>query len=335
VKAAFDGTTVRCGQDGLTLYDQAGFGRKEGNGLKLAPQEALYLLQRGKIKIDDYDFDKLLAVFAEQPNIVRSYFVYRDLRERGYAVQTGPHDFRVFKRGQRPGKGESLYFIRVISERDPIQFSSIIKEVNTAHNMRKQYVLATVDDENELTYYEIKLQTPPHLEPFPIFPSINGTIVGKSTIIHVPPKSQFEEAWFGSRLDDNRLLLSPFETIYLAGIGDLSLKIDMRIISVEDLIQRAQETDTEFLHKLKVYEDLRKRGYIPKTGYKFGHHFRVYSGQKPHSEMLVHAIEENAEMPMITISRSVRLAHSVKKKMLFGCVYSTGIQYIEFARIKL
>jgi tRNA-intron endonuclease len=35
------------------------------------------------------------------------------------------------------------------------------------------------------------------------------------------------------------------------------------------------------------------------------------------------------------ISRSVRMAHSVKKKMLFGAVHTTGIQFVEFARIKL
>jgi tRNA-intron endonuclease len=51
--------------------------------------------------------------------------------------------------------------------------------------------------------------------------------------------------------------------------------------------------------------------------------------------MLVHAVAGDASLPMSTISRSVRLSHSVKKKMLFGCVHSTGILYLEFARIKL
>jgi len=38
---------------------------------------------------------------------------------------------------------------------------------------------------------------------------------------------------------------------------------------------------------------------------------------------------------MSAVSRSVRLAHSVKKKMLFACIYNTDIRYVEFARIKL
>ena len=73
---------------------------------------------------------------------------------------TGPHDFRVFRRGEKPGNGESLYSLRVLSERDPVRFSTLIEEMTASKNMRKQYVLAVVDDEDELTYYEIKFQKP-------------------------------------------------------------------------------------------------------------------------------------------------------------------------------
>jgi tRNA-intron endonuclease len=335
VKAVFDGTYVRCGRDGQALYEQGGFGRREKEGLRLAPQEALYLLHRGKIEIDGYDFDRLLAVFAEQANVLRSYLVYRDIRERGYAVQTGPHDFRIFRRGQRPGSGESIYLVRVVSERDPIRFTELADEVTTAHNMRKQYLLAVVDDEDELTYYNIKIQKLPELSHTPRYPPIAGIPASKSVMVKLPPKSVFEESWFGSRLDDARLLFSPLEAFYLASEGVLSVTADGNGISADDIFCRACESDSEFSHKAMVYADLRRRGYVPKTGYKFGHHFRVYSGGRMHSEMLVHAVDTGAEMPMSTISRSVRLAHSVKKKMLFGCVYSSGIQYVEFARIKL
>jgi tRNA-intron endonuclease len=51
--------------------------------------------------------------------------------------------------------------------------------------------------------------------------------------------------------------------------------------------------------------------------------------------MLVHAVAAEDKVPMSSISRSVRLAHSVKKKMLFAAQDTTGIQYVEFARIKL
>jgi tRNA-intron endonuclease len=201
--------------------------------------------------------------------------------------------------------------------------------------MRKQYVLAVVDDEDELTYYEIKLQSLPDVTPTPHYPSVTGAPAGKSVMVKIPPGSVFEQAWFGSRLDGARLLFSPLETFYLVSEGVLSITSEGKGASADDIFSRALESDSEFPHKTMVYTDLRRKGYVPKTGYKFGHHFRVYSGEKVHSEMLVHAVETGTGLPMITISRSVRLAHSVKKKMLFGCVYTSGIQYVEFARIKL
>ncbi len=115
-------------------------------------------MHRQKIDVDGYTFDTLFTKFADQPNFLRSFLVYRDLRERGYVVQAGPHDFRVFRRGEKPGTGESLYLVRVLSERDPVGFVKLIEEVVASRNMRKDYVLAVVDDEEELTFYEIKLQ---------------------------------------------------------------------------------------------------------------------------------------------------------------------------------
>jgi tRNA-intron endonuclease len=161
VKATIDGTGVRVGKEGRVLYDQSGYGRQEQDGLRLTPQEALYLVHRQKIEIPGSTFDSLFSAFADQTGFLRSFLVYRDLRERGYVVQAGPHDFRVFRRGEKPGTGESLYLVRVLSERDPILFGKLIEEVVASRNMRKQYVLAVVDDEDELTYYEIKLQKLP------------------------------------------------------------------------------------------------------------------------------------------------------------------------------
>ncbi|HVP96225.1 tRNA-intron lyase [Methanoregula sp.] len=336
MKAIFDGTSVLTGKDGRILYDQSGYGRPEGDGLHLAPQEALYLVHRQKLEVPGYTFDTLLAEFAEQSNFLRSFLVYRDLRERGYVVQTGPHDFRVFRRGEKPGTGESLYLVRVLSERDPVRFARLIEEVVTSRNMRKQYVLAVVDDEEELTYYEIKIQKLADAAvPAPQVAKAEALLVGKSAIIRVPPQSDLERAGFGKRFDDERLMLAPVELLYLMERGILQAKKDGVLISNAEYFAWASQSDLELATKDKVYTELRRHDFTPRTGYKFGHHFRVYCGKNVHSDLLVHAIEKEAVMPMSVISRSVRMAHSVKKKMLFGCVHTTGIQFVEFARIKL
>lgn len=318
------------------LYDQSGYGRPDGENIRLAPQEALYLLHRQKIEVPGYTFDTLLAEYADQRNFLRSFLVYRDLRERGYVVQTGPHDYRVFRRGEKPGTGESLYLVRVLSERDPVRFTKLIEEVVTSRNMRKQYVLAVVDDEEELTYYEIKLQKlADACVAAPAIPKAEALLAGRSAMVRVPPQSDLEIGGFGKRLDDERLMISPVELLYLMEAGILAAKRDGAPISAAEYFEYASQSDQELAEKEKVYTELRQHNFTPRTGYKFGHHFRVYCGKNVHSDLLVHAIEKEAVMPMSVISRSVRMAHSVKKKMLFGCVHTNGIQFVEFARIKL
>jgi len=336
VKAAFDGTTVRAGKDGRTLYEQSGYGRPDGESLRLSPQEALYLMHRQKIEVPGYTFDALFAAFADQPNFMRSFLVYRDLRERGYVVQTGPHDFRVFRRGEKPGKGESLYLVRVLSERDPIRFGKLIEEVIASRNMRKQYVLAVVDDEEELTYYEIKLQKlADATTSLPVIARHDAVLIGKSAMVRVSASSDLELAGYGKRLDPERLILAPVELLHLMDKGTVTLMRGAETISPAAFLALAGEHDTELAGKIAVYTELRSHDYTPRTGYKFGHHFRVYCGTSVHSDLLVHAVEKESVLPMSAISRSVRMAHSVKKKMLFGAVHSSGIQFVEFARIKL
>jgi tRNA-intron endonuclease len=335
VKARFDGTSVRLCGSGCSLYEQSGYGRPENGELRLSPEEACYLLHRSRIEVEGFDFDSLLAYYAGIEGFLRKFLVYRDLRERGYAVQTGPHDFRVFKRGQRPGTGQSQYMVRVLSERDLVEFETLVQETSASARMRKQHILAIVDDESELTYYEVKIQDlPGSADTSPIVP-VKGILAGHSVIIHPSSRLKEKTPSIGMNLDGDRLVLSPLEVIYLMTDGLLALRRDDEDITLPCFFAMVAEQDHELAPKAAVYRDLRKRGYIPRTGYKFGHHFRVYSGKKLHSELLVHAIATGTQPPMSSISRSVRLANSVKKKMLFALEYSTGIQYVEFTWIKL
>jgi len=335
VKARFDGTSVRLSGSGCSLYEQSGYGRPEDGELRLSPEEACYLLHRGRIEVEGFDFDSLLAYYAGIEGFLRKFLVYRDLRERGYAVQTGPHDFRVFKRGQRPGTGKSQYMVRVLSERDLVVFETLVHETSASTRMRKQHILAIVDDESELTYYEVKIQDLPGSGETSLITPAEGTLVGHSAIIHPSTLLKEQIPSIGMNLDGDRLILSPLEVIYLMTDGLLVMRRDNEVITLPCFSAMVAEQDHELAPKAAVYRDLRKRGYIPRTGYKFGHHFRVYSGKKLHSELLVHAIATGTQPPMSSISRSVRLANSVKKKMLFALENSTGIQYVEFTWIKL
>ena len=335
MKASLDGQWVRLPPEGKILHEQSGYGRGDAEGFRLSPAEALYLVHRGKLTVEGFGFESLLLHFTREENFLRKYLVYRDLRERGYVVQTGPHDFRVFRRGQKPGSGESQYLVRVLSERDLIRFEILVQEVTAARNMRKQYVLAVVDDEDELTYYEIKLPVLPPVGEGNVPAGVEAAVCGRSVLVQAGPDSDLREKGFGTKLDETRMLLSPTESSFLMEKGALRLVREGSPLTRDQFVGALAGSDQELGEKISVFTDLRNLGYVPRTGYKFGHHFRVYSGGKTHSEMLVHAVARGAALPMSTISRSVRMAHSVKKKMFFGSVHDQGIQYIEFGRIKL
>jgi len=335
VKARIEEDKVLLGSEGYARYEQSGFGRPQKDGLRLSPVEALYLVYRGRIEIPGYDFDTLLVRFSEDAHMIRSFLVYRDIRERGYVVQTGPHDFRVFKRGEKPGKGESQYMVRGRSERVLIDFSVGQGEVRTTLNMRKQHVLAVVDDEFEITYYEVKLQTLPKLEGTPDPQPAQGILSNISAIITADADRGYDQAFYGKRLDESRIVLATVEAAYLMEQGLVTIYQGKDLLTPEQYCELIADSDPELDKKITVYRHLRSLQYIPKTGYKFGHHFRVYSGRKIHSEMLVQAIGLGETLPMNSISRSVRMAHSVKKKMLFAGIHDEGIVFIEFARIKL
>ena len=333
MKGRLEGGVVRLGRDGTILYEQSGYGRPLREGLSLSPVEALYLVHRGRIEIPGQSFESLLDQFSADRHFLRTYLVYRDLRERGYVVQTGPHDFRVFRRGQKPGSGQSQYMVRVLSERDPIEFGRLGAEATSTANMRKSHLLAVVDDEDELTYYEVKLPVLPERESVPVEGTVVGRRFGWAIIASDTNAASLQQAGYGTRVDERRLKLAPVEALFLLETGALQLESGNG--SVDDYRAAIGEIDLEAPEKEAVFTHLRDRGYVPRTGYKFGHHYRVYVIGRTHSEMLVHALPEGADLPMSVISRSVRLAHSVKKKMLFGCQQSEGIFYVEFARVKL
>ncbi len=337
MKAEFDGTQVIAPSEALPLYEQSGYGRpdKSSGSLRLDPKEALYLMARGKIEIPGLSFDTLLTECAKTPGFLRNFVVYRDLRERGYVVTTGPQDFRVFPRGLRPGKGQSRYLMRVLSERDLVDFAAIIKDATTSANMRKQFILAVLDDEHELTYYEIRIGSPTAAKPMEIPYDIHAKIAGIPSYVTEDGDNiteKLKNVWLGTMLDGTRLFLSPLETAWLMETGHLETE---PVMTVDEYVKLAASADSEFMDKLTLYRHLKNLGFSPRSGYKYGHHFRVYTESGKHSEMLAHVVPVGTLMSMSAISRSVRLAHSVKKKMFYASISETEITEVEFARMKM
>lgn len=148
------------------LYNKRYYGNLTDSGLELSFIEALFLLTKNKIEI--YDDDKLitkedLTDIIRQKHIFSHYLVYKDLRIRGYIIKTGfkyGSDFRIYERGHAPGDGHSNFLVKILSEEQEINVRDFSSYVRVAHGVRKTLLLAVVDDEYDITYYDIEWTKP-------------------------------------------------------------------------------------------------------------------------------------------------------------------------------
>jgi len=319
-----------------------GYGRKEGKGAKeewegrvtLSLEEAAVLLEAGKIVITR-EKEKGAALTLEEffqhameivPNFGARYLTYKDLKERGYVVHPGGVDFWLYPRGAKPGEKPARYFVRILSERALLAVKDLEELLVLAHNMRKEPIIAVVDDESDVTYYEVKEAKFEGVEPRSEQDEGKREKRGKSTVFVLGDKvvvrnadlaeTLFKNRFYGRLTKENSLLLSLVEAAYLIKKGQLALKF-------ERFVEYASSVEADFLTKYAVYEDLREKGLIIKTGFKFGSHFRVYKTiNKKHSTDLIHVLPGEHVFSMPELARAVRLAHGVKKRMIF--VYQTS-----------
>jgi len=326
------------------LYEQGYFGRPRGKGLDLSLVESAYLLDRSRIKVfsngRELDFK---AFFQASSSLEKGfefrYVVYKDLRERGYYVQPGRPDFRVYPRGGHPGKSPAEFYVLVISERMPLPLRDIVEPVRVACQLRKKLMLAIVDEESDITFYEAREKVMSGLMA-EVKENGMATLLEDRVVLWDPEASRrLHECGFFGKPVGERLQLSLVESAYLLDQGMITL-LDRagETLDLKGFAARAKLIESDFDQKFRVYKDLRDRNLVVKTGFKFGTHFRVYKqvkgpGKVPHSEYLVHTVPEDHVFLPPVLSRAVRLAHSVRKLMIFAYV-GDDVGYLEIKRLK-
>lgn len=350
LKTQLKGDRVLAGKEAVAeLYKNGYFGRPKGEGLELSLVEAAFLLSRGKLEIELegilLDFRALFEQASlRQPNFELKYIVYKDLKERGYYVQPSAADFRVYPRGSHPGKSAANIFVHVQSERQLLPVKLLQDSVTSAENVHKQFILAVVDEESDLTFYEVKTAAPEG-EMSELYPAVkaDATFLEDRVIAWDAQASEtlYKRGFYGKMLDSERLQLSLVESLYLFSRGVITVRDRKgKVFSFDEFVEKASEIESSFLRKYSAYKNLRDSGHVVKTGFKFGTNFRVYrkveSIEKiPHSEYLVNSIPADFEFRLPVMSGAVRLANSVRKTMLFAVEKGEEIEYLDISRTKM
>ncbi len=290
------------------------FGVVMEDKIELHPAEVGYLLMKDLVKIKKNDdllsFEEFLSDVSKDEDFLPFFFVYVDLRDRGKRVK--PEGRFLY--------GDKIYL--PISERREVS----IPELYQIYKEMGEYILAVVDEESEITYYRV---FEPELkgEAEAIEMRIKGIFAGDRVITQ--SRELFERFFYGSE-KDGFVALSLLEALYLHEKGILEIEEDLRKV--------AEKIERDFEERYELYTDLKEKGMVVKTGFKFGSDFRVYDeitdvSQLPHSKYLVSNIKGKLGLP--EISRAVRLANSVRKKMMFSFRSERDRKYLILDRVKV
>jgi tRNA-intron endonuclease, archaea type len=164
IKAYLDGRIITSNDsNAYSIYEKSRFGEVQENRIHYMLSEGIYLTEKGKMVIfsgkkelsKDELFNKIKRI---DKRIQIKYSVFKDLRERGYVVKTALKfgaDFRVYDKGIKPGKEHARWIVFTEYESEKITWHEFSAKNRVAHSTKKKLLLAIVDEEGDITYYEV------------------------------------------------------------------------------------------------------------------------------------------------------------------------------------
>jgi len=145
-----------------SLYSKSSFGEPTGDKIRYSLPEALFLSEKTKLEVlmknKKLSKTELLSKIQRiDKKIQIKYPVFKDLRTKGYIVKTALKfgaDFRVYDKGVSPGKKHAKWIVFVDHESKKLTWHEFSSKNRVAHSTKKKLLLAIVDEENSVTYYE-------------------------------------------------------------------------------------------------------------------------------------------------------------------------------------
>jgi tRNA-intron endonuclease len=331
-----------------TLFNKGSHGTPEaGGGLRMSILEAAYLVDAGRLAVEDeaggdLDLEDLISTggMTEDAFEVR-YLVYRDMRERGYLVKpstTPGVDFDVFPRGGTH-KDPARQWLLAVSERASFETEPFLDMLHRAMRFDRRVLIGVVDEEGDVTHYLAQLREMSGVVPHHGEGRLEGWAFEDRVLAFDLEAADrlAPEGHLGRRLGEVHQL-SLIESAHLLENGHLVLKDagSGRPLDEAEFLKRVRERRPDFDLRYKVYSDLRGKGLVVKTGFKYGTHFRAYDADPAteHARFLIHAVPRDHETSWPELSRAVRLAHGVRKEMVFGAADASAVEYLKLRRVR-
>ena len=342
-----DHVMISDAREASQVHNKGWFGTPQpGGALRLELVEALYLVEGGRLEVlsdgRPAGFEALMKrSISVQPGFEIRFLVYSDLKKRGFTVKPflpPPPDFTVYERGSLPSRSRSKYHVLALSERAQFDLERLRATAGRAESVGKGLMLALVDEEGDLTYYELATLAPTGTNEG-CLPGSRGKGVVLEERVLVFDSALADDLRRGhyGRPAGKELQLSLLEAVFLEEADRLELQGARtgQPVSHAALLRKARSSQPDFDLRLKVYRDLHRRGLVVRTGFKYGTHFRLYDTEpeSSHARYLLHAVPKGYTSTWPEVSRAVRLAHGVRKEMLLARVGpKDDITYLRLGR---
>ena len=154
--------------EAFSLNSQSNIGDKIENKIHYTLVEALYLMKKGNLilfkekkKISEEQLLKLGE--KKEHNFFARFRAYSDLKSKGYTVKTALKfgaDFRVYDKGKKPGEEHAKWIVFAVYESDKLTWYEFAAKNRVAHSTKKNLLIAIVDSEGDITYYEVRWLRP-------------------------------------------------------------------------------------------------------------------------------------------------------------------------------
>ena len=135
-----------------------------------------------------------------------------------------------------------------------------------------------------------------------------------------------EQKGFGE-IENGKLFLKSFETLYLLYTHKLFLKKNQKQIDFDTFMSICQKTNSEILTKFLIFRDLKTRGYIVKDGFGFGSDFRVYErghfGEKG-AKFLIFGLNEGQQEKMGALQKKIIEITEMGKEPIIAVIERRG-----------
>ena len=151
------------------LYNQSRFGEMLEGRVQISLIEAFYLIEKERLLLQDGRGKAIsTGTFLKKaqkldPNFWVKYRVFRDIRNRGYIIKTALKfgaEFRVYERGVKPGEDHAKWIIYPVHEASTLTWHDFSAKNRVAHSTKKRLLIGIVDEEGDVTYYEIRWMRP-------------------------------------------------------------------------------------------------------------------------------------------------------------------------------